>query len=346
MLARQRKYRRTVVPDRYSPALGRLRGVGRTHDVQVRNRAQSRQMLNRLMRRTVFAHPDAVVSKNIKHLQIAECPQTDRRLHVVGKDHEGGAERKNSSMGSQAVYSSSHRMLAHAKRQVAASIAPDAANRTLRIARLRLRRLKIAQALKARIRGRVEIRRTANEVRNALCQGIQRLAAGSSCGDRLILRLPLRQISIPILRQLPAHDLLELGSLLRKLFPIGLKSLSPLLFGLGSLLNRLPEELQRILRHIELLQSGPAQLFLCRLQLFFPERAAMRFKGVLFVRCAISNMRPHQNERGTLALLLRLPDCLRNVLRIIAVLHLACVPAIGLKALGHVLGETKTRCPR
>src|SRR5579875_764692 len=247
MLARQRKYRRTVVPDRYSPALGRLRGIGRPHYIQIRDRAQSRQMLNRLMRRSVFAHPDAVMGKNVKHLQIAECPQTDRRFHVVGKDHEGGAERKNSSMGSQAVNSSSHRMLAHPKRQVAASIAPDAANRTLRIARLRLRGLEIAQALKARIRGRVEIRRTANEVRNALGQGIQRLPTSSSCGDRLILRLPLRQISIPILRQLAAHDLLELSSFLRKLFPIGLKSLSPLLFGLGSFLNRLSEKLQRIL---------------------------------------------------------------------------------------------------
>ena len=64
-LAREHQRRRTIARlDRHLPGDARLVGVARANHEQIRNRAQRRQLLDRLVRRPVLAQADAVVRED------------------------------------------------------------------------------------------------------------------------------------------------------------------------------------------------------------------------------------------------------------------------------------------
>jgi hypothetical protein len=74
-----------------SPALGRLHRVGRAEDQQVRDRAQRREMLDRLMGRAVLAEADGVVRHDVDDALAHQRGEADRRAAIVGEDQEGAA---------------------------------------------------------------------------------------------------------------------------------------------------------------------------------------------------------------------------------------------------------------
>ena len=58
------------VLDDHAPRLGRLVGVGRAQHRQTRDRAQRGEVLDRLMRGTVFAQADRVMRENVDDLHL------------------------------------------------------------------------------------------------------------------------------------------------------------------------------------------------------------------------------------------------------------------------------------
>ena len=89
--------------DRHAPCKGGLVRIGRTNDGEIRNRTQSCELLDRLMRRTIFAQRDAVVREHVNDMQSHQRGEPDGRTHVIGKNQKRRTERYGSAMRGDAV---------------------------------------------------------------------------------------------------------------------------------------------------------------------------------------------------------------------------------------------------
>jgi hypothetical protein len=83
------RHRRAVRSlDRGAPRDGRLDSVARPPEIHVRHEPQAREMLDRLVRRTVLAKTDRVVRQHVDAAQADESRHTQRVARVVGEDEE------------------------------------------------------------------------------------------------------------------------------------------------------------------------------------------------------------------------------------------------------------------
>ena len=105
---------------RHVPALGGFHGIGGPEDQQVRNGAQGRQMLDRLMRRAVFAEADRIMRHHIDGAHAHQRRKPDRRPAVIGEDQEGAAIGNDAAMQRHAVHRRRHAVLADAVMDIAA----------------------------------------------------------------------------------------------------------------------------------------------------------------------------------------------------------------------------------
>ncbi len=71
--------------ERRLPAFDRLDAVGRPPEVHVRHRPQRREMLDRLMRRTVLAEADGVVGEDVHDPDLHERGDAKRGSGVIGE---------------------------------------------------------------------------------------------------------------------------------------------------------------------------------------------------------------------------------------------------------------------
>ena len=101
---------------------GRLDRVGRAEHQHVRDRAQARQMLDRLVRRAVLAEADRIVRGDEDHPLPHQRRQPQRRPAIVGEHQEGAAIGDDAAMHRHAVHGGDHGVLAHAVADVAAAI--------------------------------------------------------------------------------------------------------------------------------------------------------------------------------------------------------------------------------
>ena len=124
VLAREDQGRRAVLAlDRGAPGHGRFDRVARTPDVQVRDQAQRRDVLDRLVGRAVFAQADRVVGEHEDRAQLHQRRHAQRVAAVVGEDQEGGAERDEAAVQGDAVHDRAHAEFAHAVVDVVARLA-------------------------------------------------------------------------------------------------------------------------------------------------------------------------------------------------------------------------------
>ena len=70
-----------------------LVGVAGADHVEVGDRPQRGELLDRLMGRAVLAEPDRVVAEPVDHRQLHQRREPDRRAGVVGEDQVGGPDR-------------------------------------------------------------------------------------------------------------------------------------------------------------------------------------------------------------------------------------------------------------
>ena len=116
----------------------------------------------------------------------------------------------------QPVQDRPHAMLAYAEIEIATSVAPDAIDRALLIARVHSEGLKITQLRQRRHRRWVQIRRTADQCRQASGDGIHHLAPGNPRRHALWVCRENGNIPIPSIGQFAAHDLLKGFGQIRK----------------------------------------------------------------------------------------------------------------------------------
>ncbi len=115
VLAREDQGRRAVLAlDRGAPGHGRFDRVARTPDVQVRDQAQRRDVLDRLVGRAVFAQADRIVGEHEDRAQLHQRGHAQRVAAVVGERQEGGAERDEAAVQRDAVHDRAHAEFAHA----------------------------------------------------------------------------------------------------------------------------------------------------------------------------------------------------------------------------------------
>ena len=106
--------------------------AGANHD-QARYRAQRRQLLHRLVRRSVFADADAVVGKNVNHAAAPSAPPGGSTGAGNRRKSERRAEGDDAAVRRHAVQRRAHAVLAHAEVDVASGVTPAAARRALLI---------------------------------------------------------------------------------------------------------------------------------------------------------------------------------------------------------------------
>ena len=99
---------------------GGLVRVAGAHDREVRDGAQRRELLDRLVGRAVLAERDGVVRPDEDARDVHQRGQADRGPHVVAEDQERAAERAGGAVQHDAVDDRAHRVLADAEVQHAA----------------------------------------------------------------------------------------------------------------------------------------------------------------------------------------------------------------------------------
>ena len=181
------------------PGVGNFVRFGGTDDRQARNCTEHRQLFDRLMGRAVFTDEDGIMREDIDFMQLLDGGEAHRRLHVIGEDHERGAERNRIACKSQTVGDHAHTEFANAEVDVAA--APIFGT-------------EVAHALQIGLRGGVQVGGTARQRRNKLRGGVHDRAARRT-RRRSLFRNGLQQFVQNVrrngLRQESVHQRLLVG---------------------------------------------------------------------------------------------------------------------------------------
>mmetsp|Transcript_76810 Transcript_76810/g.215909 ORF Transcript_76810/g.215909 Transcript_76810/m.215909 type:complete len:575 (+) Transcript_76810:715-2439(+) len=256
--------------------------------------------------------------------------QADSVAHVVAEDREGRTIRHQARLVQRdGVAHCTHAELADTEAEVAALVG------LLQ---------EVARALHQRhVRGR-EVCRATHELRHHRCQRIQAVLRPETGGLALVIGRALRQGVHPALRQLLVdRDALELLRELRLLLLVlGPERIPSHLF-LGALGGMGPEHVVDTLGHLELAVL-PTELVASQLRLILAEGRTVGIVAVGLVRRAVADDGLDLDQRrlvlASLGLLDRLPD---GVHIRVAVSHGEHLPAVGLVALAHILGEGQVR---
>ena len=315
-LPRQAQHRRIRIrPQCAVPRLRSLDRVARAEYQQIRYRPQRCQMLDRLMRRTVFAQSDRVMRHHMNDADPHQRGQPDRGTAVIGKAEKRAAIWDEATMQRDAVHRSRHGMLADAVMDIAAieAIWPH------RFLRLRARQVRMG-----------EIGRTAKQIgqrfRNHVDHQLRRLPGrdfrpfGTEPGPDLrhYVGISTGQPSIQrIMKWRPSHRT-EASAALDPCPPCRMSLRAYLAPGIGygswNLEWRM-RPVQRTARLLDLLRT---------------ERRAMRLFGPLTVRRTEPDHRATSNQRWP-AVVPGLPDRRGDRLGVMAV-DPDCRPARRLEA--------------
>jgi hypothetical protein len=125
-------------------------------------------MLDRLVRRPVFAEPDRIMGHHIDDAGAHKRRQPDRRAAIIGKGQKRAAIEDQPAMHGNAVHRGRHAMLAHAIMDVAAGEVAGA---------------DLLQILGLGIVRRGQIGRAADQFGQDLGQSVQYRARGLPCRD-------------------------------------------------------------------------------------------------------------------------------------------------------------------
>ena len=144
VLSRQHEGCRTILRFQgHQPCALRLGTIARTDDIEVRNRAEHRELLDRLMGRAILADTDGIMGQYEDLRNLHQCRQSRHRLQIVTEDEEGRYEGTKSAMEQHTVCDTGHRHLTNAE---------------VNVLSFRRLRAEVALALHLGLIGRSEIR--------------------------------------------------------------------------------------------------------------------------------------------------------------------------------------------
>ena len=205
-LAREDDHGRRLI-ERHDRAIrfGDLVRVRRAEDGEVRDRAQRREMLHRLVRRTVFADPDRVVREDEERRNFHERGEANHRAQEVREDEERRAVSAQPGKN-EPVRNRAHRVLAHAEMKVATGLVGS--------------EIAVAWVFKRGVvRGR-KVRRAADKPRKPRRELVENLAARRAACESFFIRRKRFERRVPVLREFAGEDRVEFLRLLRIRFAV------------------------------------------------------------------------------------------------------------------------------
>ncbi len=221
--------------------------------------------------------------EHVDHVQPHQRGEADRRPHVIGENQECRAERYRSAMRGETIQDRPHRVLAHAKVQVAAGKAPAAALRPLAITGARAGRLEVTESCECSEGRRIEIRGTSYQRRYARRDRIHDLPRCDACGNAFGVGGEARNVRIPVRGQFAAKHLAEFAGKIGKRLRVRRKPVVPCGFGLFASFDRLSEMREHRLGDQERWVLRPVQIPLGRAHFVDAQRRTMRLERVLLV---------------------------------------------------------------
>ena len=272
------------------PGLDHLVGIGGAEHDEAGDRPQRGQLLDRLMRRTVLAHADRVVSEDVDHRDLHDRGQADGHPAVVAEDQEPGAEGPDLDQR-HAVQDGPHRVLADAEMEVAASIFAG---------------LEVAGAVEgqAGLGRRCQVGRTAHKPGDIPRHRVEDQAGRIARGHSLAVGGERRQACIPAVGELAMLHPVELVGQFGVLGPVALDPGEP---GVAQFLatpaDAVAEVIVDSVGHEEFGILGPAVVALGEPDFFFAQRLAVGGAGVLLVGRTPADVAIDDDQGRPLALL-------------------------------------------
>jgi len=202
------------------PCHGGFHRVGWAPAIQVRRGAQAGQLLDRLVRRAVFAQTDGVVGVDMDHTLLHQRSHTYRVARIFHEHQEGCAVRHQAAVQGHAVHDGAHAELAHAVVHVVAAGV--------------FGRDTFATFPQGQV-GTGQVSRTAEELRQQWAKGVQGVLAGFTAGDGLALGRDFGDVGRGFFREVGRQVASEAANqLIGQLWEfggVGSKTLVPLGFG-------------------------------------------------------------------------------------------------------------------
>ena len=302
-------------------------------------------MLNRLVRRAVLTEADRVVGPDEGHPDLLDRGEPRGGAHVVGEHQEGAAVGPGEAGQGDAVEDQAHPELADAEVEGApiGSAAP--------LARLLLTRDEGRLALHGRVVGLRQVGRAAPQLRHDASQRTEHLARRRPrCQPLGVGREARHRLGEPS-GQLPGDEPVEEGGAVGVGLAPRLVALVPLLVRRLAARLHLADVRDQLSGDLEVLLRVEAEELLQPSNLGVTEGGAVRLAGVLLGRGRPRDDRAQDDEgrlAGRAALLAGRQQRI-DVLDVGLAVAVATpvdgldIPAVGLVALAHVLGERNLR---
>ena len=284
--------------------------------------------------RAILAVAHGVVREDEDRGQLHQRCQPDGGPCVVAKDEEGRA--KSPDLGQhKPVHGRRHRVLADAEMQVLPARAVG---------------LEISGAIEFEggpVRRR-QIRRASEKPGDILRDDVKHIARCVPPSHALGVGREDREVSVPPRRKLASLHLIDLGSEIGMLGPIGVEQVCPSAARLRAARpNPGREMLADSVGDEELRILGPPIAPFAQADLLLAERFAMGRGSILLVRRAVADM-AIQNDEGRAALcLMEYPEGVLDQIDIVGVADPQYVPPVTQEPRRDVLGEGEfSCCPR
>ena len=246
-----------------------LASAGRS-TIEAGDGPQRRQLLDRLVGRTVLADADRVVGEDVDHRDLHDRGQADRHPAIVAEDQEPGAEGPDLDQR-HAVQDGPHRVLADAEVEIAAPVIAG---------------LEVAGAVESQagLGRRGQVGRASDQPGNILCDRVEDQARRDSSGHSLAVGGERRQPRIPAVGELTMLHPVELVGQFGMLGPVPLDPAEPgIAQRLAATADAVAEVLVDPVGHEELRVLGPVVIALGQPDFLLAQRLAVGGAGVLLV---------------------------------------------------------------
>ena len=341
VLARQQQRGRLVlVLQCDGPGHCSFSGIAGTPNVQIRNQAQRSGMLDRLVRRAVFAQTDGVMGKHVHHTQLHQRRHANGIAAVIAEGQEGATIGNEATVQGDAVHDGGHAEFTHTVIDVAATDQLAAG-----VLRLRHRAIGFeAQVWRALGVGQVgagQVGRATQHFRQCCrerfqCQ-LRGLAAGHGFGFLVRANDGVDGGLHKILRQLALATAQQLLGQFRESCLVGGKTRIPVGFCRLALGLGVPVGVHRLRNFKRCVR--PLDGLARELDFFRTERFAVGLGGVGAVRAALANVGPANDQRRVLGGLLGFCNGAGDARSIMAVDRAQHIPAVADKAQRRVVGK-------
>ena len=308
----------------HAPDFDGLVGVGGPERDESGDRAQRRQLLDRLVRRAVFADADRIVREDVDDRNLHQRTQPDRRAGIVTEDQEARSERAYLGQR-EAIEHGGHGVLTDPEVEIASG---------------RILGAEVPGAVRGQpcLARRTKICRAANHPGHIGGDGIQRLARRITRGEPCAVWWEHRQALTPVVGKLALQHAIALVGELGIRAPVFLELRPPRLMlrraacadpGLEVLTHAVGDQKLRVF--------GPPVMTLGEPDLVLAERLAVSGTRILFVRCAVGDVAVHDDQRGSIGRSLERVERTLEHREIVGVPDTRDIPSVPDEASGDVI---------